>query len=672
MSPSGLSAGGGGERLEVADELLASAHEDAMVEHTRRHPPVDALHEAAVLEAHLCVERHQLVDPVRADVAAEEVVEEPVRPVRRQRHHRADRDVRAPGEDVHPEVRPQEVELRALQLAVEPNVLSHRPALARQPPFGRQRVRVGGRVDHRRERGMRDLAVIALEEVLADDLPVGVELRLPSRVEDEIVDVEPELVDLRGHRAQRVCERLRIVRRVHEHEGPPSADRGRQQPELLSREIRLLLGARCAPQGAVETVRPRVVGELQRLPPPLPLGDGEAPVTAHVHERAQLVVFSRARDHDRRSTGAPGEERPRLGHLSQVADVLPCRLEDELLLAAKDLRIRVPAVRERALHGTNLLVRAMVLSAQREPLELRDLPVPDPGPGQVRLRVRACGVCRTDLHVVDGDLPNPKLPLVLGHQLVGEADDGRRLGVPWLGWTDGTCRYCTSGRENLCDRARFTGYDLDGGYAEYAVADERYCLPIPDGYDDLQAAPLLCAGLIGYRSLRLAGDAERLGLYGFGASAHIVAQVARHQGRRLFGFVRRGDDAARAFALQLGCEWAGWSDERPPEELDAAILFAHVGPLVPAALAALAKGGRVICAGIHMSDIPSFGYELLWEERSVSSVANLTRQDGEEFLAIAPEVPVRTEIEVFALEAANDALDRLRRGDIRGAAVLRL
>ncbi|HZQ89019.1 MAG TPA: zinc-dependent alcohol dehydrogenase family protein [Gaiellaceae bacterium] len=314
----------------------------------------------------------------------------------------------------------------------------------------------------------------------------------------------------------------------------------------------------------------------------------------------------------------------------------------------------------------------MVLSAQREPLELRDLPVPDPGPGQVRLRVRACGVCRTDLHVVDGDLPNPKLPLVLGHQIVGEADDGRRLGVPWLGWTDGTCRYCTSGRENLCDRARFTGYDLDGGYAEYAVADERYCLPIPDGYDDLQAAPLLCAGLIGYRSLRLAGDAERLGLYGFGASAHIVAQVARHQGRRLFGFVRRGDDAARAFALQLGCEWAGWSDERPPEELDAAILFAPVGPLVPAALAALAKGGRVICAGIHMSDIPSFGYELLWEERSVSSVANLTRQDGEEFLAIAPEVPVRTEIEVFALEAANDALDRLRRGDIRGAAVLRL
>ncbi|HKT45259.1 MAG TPA: zinc-dependent alcohol dehydrogenase family protein [Gaiellaceae bacterium] len=317
-------------------------------------------------------------------------------------------------------------------------------------------------------------------------------------------------------------------------------------------------------------------------------------------------------------------------------------------------------------------MRAMVLSAQGRPLELRDLPVPEPGPGQVRLRVRACGVCRTDLHVVDGELPHPKLPLVPGHQVVGETDDGRRLGVPWLGWTDGTCRYCASGRENLCDAARFTGYDLDGGYAEHVVADERYCLPIPDGYDDLQAAPLLCAGLIGYRSLRLAGDAERLGLYGFGASAHIVAQVARHQGRRLFGFVRRGDDDARTFALELGCEWAGWSDERPPEELDAAIVFAPVGALVPAALSALAKGGAVVCAGIHMSDIPSFPYELLWEERSVRSVANLTRQDGEEFLALAPHVPVRTEIEAFPLEEANDALDRLRSGEVRGAAVLRL
>ncbi|MFL5909296.1 MAG: zinc-dependent alcohol dehydrogenase family protein [Gaiellaceae bacterium] len=317
-------------------------------------------------------------------------------------------------------------------------------------------------------------------------------------------------------------------------------------------------------------------------------------------------------------------------------------------------------------------MRAMVLSRQGEPLELHDLPIPEPGPGQVRLRVTACAVCRTDLHVIDGDLPHPTLPLVPGHQIVGETDDGRRLGVPWLGWTDGTCRYCASGRENLCDGARFTGYDLDGGYAEHVVADERYCLPLPDGYDDLQVAPLLCAGLIGYRSLRLAGDAERLGLYGFGASAHIVAQVARHQGRRLFGFVRHGDDAARAFALELGCEWAGWSDERPPEELDAAIVFAPVGALVPAALAALAKGGTVVCAGIHMSDIPSFSYELLWDERAVGSVANLTRRDGEEFLALAPQVPVRTEIEVFALEDANGALDRLRRGDVRGAAVLRL
>ena len=317
-------------------------------------------------------------------------------------------------------------------------------------------------------------------------------------------------------------------------------------------------------------------------------------------------------------------------------------------------------------------MRAIVLERQREPLQLRDLPVPEPGPGQVRLRVLACGVCRTDLHIVDGELTRPKLPLVPGHQIVGVAEDGRRLGVPWLGWTDGTCRYCVSGRENLCDSARFTGYDVDGGYAEYAVADERYCLPLPEGYDDLQVAPLLCAGLIGYRSLRLAGDAERLGLYGFGASAHIVAQVARHEGRRLFGFVRRGDEAARAFALELGCEWAGASDELPPEQLDAAIVFAPAGELVPAALRALAKGGSVVCAGIHMSDIPSFPYELLWEERLVRSVANLTRRDGEEFLALAPQVPVRTEIEIFELEQAGEALDRLRSGEIRGAAVLRL
>jgi alcohol dehydrogenase, propanol-preferring len=314
----------------------------------------------------------------------------------------------------------------------------------------------------------------------------------------------------------------------------------------------------------------------------------------------------------------------------------------------------------------------MVLERQPEPLRLRDLPVPEPGPGQVLLRVLACGVCRTDLHIVDGELSRPKLPLVPGHQIVGIADDGRRLGVPWLGWTDGVCRYCVSGRENLCDSARFTGYDLDGGYAEYAVADERYCLELPDGYSDPQAAPLLCAGLIGYRSLRLTGDAERLGLYGFGASAHIVAQVARHEGRRLFGFVRRGDETARAFALELGCEWAGASDELPPEQLDAAIVFAPAGELVPAALRALAKGGSVVCAGIHMSDIPSFPYELLWEERLVRSVANLTRRDGEEFLALAPKVPVRTETEVFELEQANEALDRLRGGEIRGAAVLRL
>jgi alcohol dehydrogenase, propanol-preferring len=317
-------------------------------------------------------------------------------------------------------------------------------------------------------------------------------------------------------------------------------------------------------------------------------------------------------------------------------------------------------------------MRAMVLTRPGESLQLLDLPVPEPAPGQLLLRVLACGVCRTDLHIVDGELAQPKLPLVPGHQIVGEAEDGRRLGVPWLGSTDGTCRYCLSDRENLCDAARFTGYDLDGGYAEYVVADERYCLPIPDGYDETHAAPLLCAGLIGYRSLRLAGDAERIGFYGFGSSAHLIAQVALHQGRRLFGFVRPGDEAARAFALELGCEWAGWSDELPPEQLDAAIVFAPVGALVPAALRALAKGGVVVCAGIHMSDIPQFPYELLWEERVVRSVANLTRRDGEEFLELAPQVPVRAEIEVFALEQANEALDRLRKGDVRGTAVLRL
>jgi propanol-preferring alcohol dehydrogenase len=314
----------------------------------------------------------------------------------------------------------------------------------------------------------------------------------------------------------------------------------------------------------------------------------------------------------------------------------------------------------------------MVLDEPGQPLLAAELPDPEPGPGQVRLRVRACGVCRTDLHVLDGELPDPKFPLVLGHQIVGIADDGRRLGVPWLGWTDGDCRYCTSGRENLCDRARFTGYQLDGGYAELAVADERFCLPIPDAYGDEEAAPLLCAGLIGYRSLRLAGDAERLGLYGFGASAHIVAQVARHQGRRVFAFTKPGDSQGQAFARELGAEWAGGSDERPPDELDAAILFAPAGGLVPVALTALAKGGAVVCAGIHMSDIPSFPYDLLWGERQVRSVANLTRADGEEFLALAPRVPVRTQIETFPLAEANEALDRLRAGRIHGAAVLRI
>jgi len=312
----------------------------------------------------------------------------------------------------------------------------------------------------------------------------------------------------------------------------------------------------------------------------------------------------------------------------------------------------------------------MVLEAPGRPLREAEIPDPVPQTGQVLLRVRACGVCRTDLHVLDGELPDPKLPLVLGHQIVGVAGDGRRLGVPWLGWTDGDCRYCRSGRENLCDRARFTGYRVDGGYAELAVADERFCFPIPEEYGDVEAAPLLCAGLIGYRSLRMAGDAERLGLYGFGASAHIVAQVARHQGRRVFAFTKPGDVAGQTFARGLGAEWAGGSDERPPDELDAAILFAPAGELVPVALAALAKGGTVVCAGIHMSDVPSFAYELLWGEREVRSVANLTRADGEEFLALAPQVPVRTQVETLALGAANEALDRLRRGTIQGAAVL--
>jgi propanol-preferring alcohol dehydrogenase len=325
----------------------------------------------------------------------------------------------------------------------------------------------------------------------------------------------------------------------------------------------------------------------------------------------------------------------------------------------------------------SLPVRAMVLDAPGTPLHEAEMPEPEAAPGDILIRVAACGVCRTDLQIVDGELDDPKLPLVPGHQVVGRVvaggerfAEGDRVGVPWLGWTDGTCRYCRTGRENLCDHARFTGYHRDGGYAELIAADERFCVPIPEGHSDLQAAPLLCAGLIGYRALRLAGDGERLGLYGFGASAHIVAQVARHQGRRVFAFTRAEDEEAQRLALELGAEWAGDSLRPGPEELDAAIVFAPVGALVPAALKATAKGATVVCAGIHMSDIPSFPYELLWEERVLRSVANLTREDAEEFLALAPQIPVRTEIEAFPLSRANDALDRLRAGHIRGAAVL--
>ncbi len=313
-------------------------------------------------------------------------------------------------------------------------------------------------------------------------------------------------------------------------------------------------------------------------------------------------------------------------------------------------------------------MKAMILRSPRTPLDPADVERPEPGPGRLLLRVLACGVCRTDLHVVDGELSFPKLPLILGHQIVGIADDGRRLGVPWLGWTCGTCSYCLAGKENLCDRARFTGYDIDGGYAEWAVADERYCFPVPDHVPDSELAPLLCAGLIGYRSLRLAGDAERLGLYGFGSAAHIVAQLARWEGRRIFAVTREGDEAAQSFARSLGAEWAGAGP--PPEELDAAIIFAPAGELVPSALRAVAKGGTVVCAGIHMSEIPAFPYEILWGERSLRSVANLTRRDGEEFLALAATVPIRTEVETFGLAEANEALAKLRAGDVRGALVL--
>jgi propanol-preferring alcohol dehydrogenase len=324
----------------------------------------------------------------------------------------------------------------------------------------------------------------------------------------------------------------------------------------------------------------------------------------------------------------------------------------------------------------------MVLERAGEPLRLTELRDPVPGAGQVLLRVHACGVCRTDLHILDGELAEPKLPLVPGHQIVGTVIGagegakrfaaGERVGVPWLGWTDGECRYCRGGRENLCDNARFTGYDIDGGYAELTVADERFCFPIPADYPDDQAAPLLCAGLIGYRALRLVGAADRIGFYGFGASAHILCQVAVHEGRRVFAFTREGDEETQAFARRLGAEWAGSSDEAPPEKLDGAIVFAAAGALMSAALRASAKGARVISAGIHMSDIPSFPYEILWEERSLGSVANLTRADGEEFMALAPGVPVRTEVTIYALEDANAALDDLRAGRFRGAAVLKI
>jgi propanol-preferring alcohol dehydrogenase len=316
-------------------------------------------------------------------------------------------------------------------------------------------------------------------------------------------------------------------------------------------------------------------------------------------------------------------------------------------------------------------MRAVVFEGVGEPLRVVERPVPTPGPGQLLLRVHACGICRTDLHLLDGEVPVGHPPRVLGHQIVATVErEGRRVGVPWLGWTCGACPPCRAGRENLCERARFTGCDVDGGFAEYAVADERYCLPIPDGYPDEQAAPLLCAGLIGYRALRMCGDAARLGLYGFGAAAHILIQVARAQGREVLAFTRPGDAEAQAFARELGATWAGGSDEPPPEPLDAAIIFAPAGALVPTALAALAPGGTVVCGGIHMSDIPSFPYELLWHERSIRSVANLTRRDGEEFLALAPTVPVRTHVRHYALEDAATALADLRAGRFTGAAVV--
>lgn len=328
-------------------------------------------------------------------------------------------------------------------------------------------------------------------------------------------------------------------------------------------------------------------------------------------------------------------------------------------------------------------MKAMLFEGVGRPLRLAEMPTPQPGGGQVLLRVRACGVCHTDLHIVDGELSHPKLPLILGHQIVGEAVGmgeganrfklGQRLGVPWLGYSDGTCRFCRKGQENLCENARFTGYTLDGGFAEYAVADERYCFALPEGYSDVEAAPLLCAGLIGYRTYRMAGEGiERLGIYGFGAAAHIIAQIAVYRGQQVYAFTRPGDRAAQEFALRLGATWAGSSTEPPPQPLDAALIFAPVGSLVVEALKATLPGGVVVCGGIHMSDVPSFPYRLLWEERVVRSVANLTRQDGEEFLRLAPQAGVRTEVQIFPLEEANEALQRLREGKLTGAAVLQI
>ncbi|MCB0870871.1 MAG: zinc-dependent alcohol dehydrogenase family protein [Solirubrobacterales bacterium] len=327
-------------------------------------------------------------------------------------------------------------------------------------------------------------------------------------------------------------------------------------------------------------------------------------------------------------------------------------------------------------------MRAMVLEKQPGSLAPREVPVPEPGPGQVLIRVSACGVCRTDLHILDGELEHPKLPLVPGHQIVGRVvgdgtatdrfSTGDRVGVPWLGWTDGTCRFCREGRENLCEQARFTGYDMDGGYADFAVADQRFCFPLPEGIDDFHVSPLLCAGMIGYRALAIAGDAERLGLYGFGSSAHILCQIAAAEGRRVFAFTRPGDSSSQAFARSLGAEWAGGSDEAPPEPLDAAIIFAPVGSLMIDALRASDRGARIVSAGIHMSDIPAFPYELLWEERSLHSVANLTRADGTALLELASRHRVVPQVEVLPLEEANAALDAIRSGSAEGSTVLSL